>query len=165
MPKIAISSYDFEYLTLILRNIKEIQIIHLPFERIYSQQFEDFVNKVRRNFQGHTIIIGTGPKENVGGVGTVPKHYSRANYSTKVFQVPVPVLRTADQAQIDHVPTQQNKKPFNITLYRQQNEDFGFTIRPGTGIIRNIEEGSPAQRLACSQLPVGVLLRTIFQHI
>ena len=155
MPKIAISSDDFEYLLLILRNIKEIQIIHLHFERIYSQDYEDFVNKVRRNFQGHTIIIGTGPKENVGGVGTVPKHYSRAKNSTKVFQLPVPVLQTANQAQIDHVPTQQNKQPFNITLYRQlqENEQFGFSIRPGTGFIRSIEEGSPAQR--CGKLNIG----------
>ena len=147
MPKIAISSDDFEHLLLILRNIKEIQIIHLPFERIYSQDYEEFVNKVRRNFQGHTIIIGTGPKENVGGVGTVPKHYSRAKNSTKVFQVPVPVLQTANQAQIDHVPNQQNKQPFNITLYRQDNERFGFSIQAGTGFITSIKEGSPAQRL------------------
>ena len=73
MPKIAISSFDFDYLILILRNIKEIQIIHVPFEIPYSQHYEDFINKVRRNFQKHTIILGNGAKHDVGGADNAPK--------------------------------------------------------------------------------------------
>ena len=53
-----VSSNDFEYLTAVLRSISGIKMIHIPFPQLYTQDFEDFVKKVRRNFQTHAITLG-----------------------------------------------------------------------------------------------------------
>ena len=58
LPRIVVSSTDFEYLNAVLRSVKEIKMIHLPFGQVYSQDFEDFIKKIRRNFPTHAIILG-----------------------------------------------------------------------------------------------------------
>ena len=68
--------------------------------------------------------------------------------------MPVPVDRpqTANETQINHVPTEPITRTFNLVIYRRENEEFGITVTPETGIITEMDKGSPADRLACSQL-------------
>ena len=68
------------------------------------------------------------------------------------IQVPVDRPQTADETQINHVPTEPKTRTFNLVLYRRKNEEFGIAVAPGTGIITEMDKGSPADRLACSQL-------------
>ena len=92
MPRIMISSGDFEYLLLTLRNVKEIELIHIPFERIYYQGYEDFINKVRRNFPTRTIVIGNGSKDDIDAENGLKTFLGNTNKRRKVLKFDVPVV-------------------------------------------------------------------------
>ena len=92
MPRIMISSGDFQYLLLTLRNVKEIELIHIPFERIYYQGYEDFINKVRRNFPTRTIVIGNGSKDDIDAENGLRTFVGNTNKRRKVLQFEVPVV-------------------------------------------------------------------------
>ena len=103
MPRIMISSGDFEYLLLTLRNVKEIELIHIPFERIYYQGYEDFINKVRRNFPTRTILIGNGSKDDIDAENGLKTFLGNTNKPRKVLKFDVPVvLEKADEREINH---------------------------------------------------------------
>lgn len=61
MPNVAVSAgmaqQDFERLSEILNNIKEIKFICLDVANGYSQHFVEYVRKVRGAFPQHTIIV------------------------------------------------------------------------------------------------------------
>lgn len=48
---------DFERLTQILKEIKDVTYICLDVANGYSQHFVEYVRRVRASFPGHTIIV------------------------------------------------------------------------------------------------------------
>ena len=93
MPKIMVSTGNFEYLKSVLRAIKEIKHIFLVPDNVYSQNFQDFVTKVRRNFSTHAIIVGG----NFGygeEIPNVPRTFNRIPARVVRVEVPVPANAT-----------------------------------------------------------------------
>ena len=88
LPRLIISSKDFDYLSAVLRSIKELEVVHLPFDKLFTQDFQNLVQKVQRNFPTRTVLVGSESKPQ--GVNNL-KHYSQANRRRQVVQVPVPV--------------------------------------------------------------------------
>ena len=88
LPRLIISSKDFDYLSAVLRSIKELEVVHLPFDKLFTQDFQNLVQKVQRNFPTRTVLVGSEGK--LQGVNNL-KHYSQANRRRQVLQVPVPV--------------------------------------------------------------------------
>ena len=88
LPRLIISSKDFDYLSAVLRSIKELEVVHLPFDKLFTQDFQNLVQKVQRNFPTRTVLVGSESK--LQGVNNL-KHYSQANRRRHVVQVPVPV--------------------------------------------------------------------------
>ena len=88
LPRLIISSKDFDYLSAVLRSIKELEVVHLPFDKLFTQDFQNLVQKVQRNFPTRTVLVGSEGK--LQGVNNL-KHYSQANRRRQVVQVPVPV--------------------------------------------------------------------------
>ena len=88
LPRLIISSKDFDYLSAVLRSIKELEVVHLPFDKLFTQDFQNLVQKVQRNFPTRTVLVGSESKPQ--GVNNL-KHYSQANRRRQVLQVPVPV--------------------------------------------------------------------------
>ena len=125
MPKIMISSGDFQYLLLILRNVKEIELIHIPFERIYYQGYEDFVNKVRRNFPTRTILIGSGSKDDIDAENGLKTFLGNKNKRRKVLRFDVPVvLEKANEREINH----DQGTSFEIHFTHSQNVGSNFSL-------------------------------------
>ena len=106
MPKIMISTDDFDYLRSILRAVTEIKHICLVPDKVYFQNFQDFVSKVRRNFPTHAITVG-GNFSLGEDIANVPKTFTRR--PAKVVRVEVPV--TANATQIPSKVVKFNKQP------------------------------------------------------
>lgn len=94
MPKIMVTTNNFDYLRGVLRAVKEIKHIFLEPDNVYSQNFQDFVTQVRRNFETHAIIVGG----NFGGHGeeipNVPRTFTRRPANVVRVEVPVPANTT-----------------------------------------------------------------------
>ena len=88
LPRLIISSKDFDYLSAVLRSIKELEVVHLPFDKLFTQDFQNLVQKVQRNFPTRTVLVGSEGK--LQGVNNL-KHYTQTNRRRHVVQVPVPV--------------------------------------------------------------------------
>ena len=113
MPKIMISSDNFEYLRSILRAVTEIKHICLVPDKVYSQNFQDFVSKVRRNFETHAITVG-GNFTHGEDIANVPKTFTRR--PAKVVRVEVPVAAN---------PT---RSPIRVVKFDKQQGVTGFSI-------------------------------------
>ena len=99
LPRLIISSKDFEYLSVVLGSIKELEVVHLPFHKLFTQDFQNLVQKIQRNFPTRTVLVGSQGK--LQGVNN-PKQYSQVNRRRQAVEVPVPVpihlQRAQDQA-------------------------------------------------------------------
>ena len=100
IPKIMVSSNDFDYLRSVLRSVPEIKYIHLPADHMFTQDFDNFVKKVRRNFPTHGISIGSAFKS----VDKGKKSYAQGTKKVINVEIPVPRPCQAKESDIDAKP-------------------------------------------------------------
>ena len=120
IPKIMVSSNDFDYIRSVLRSVPEIKYIHLPADHMFTQDFDTFVKKVRRNFPTRGISIGSALKV----VDKAKKSYAQGTKKQVVnVEIPVPRPHQANECDID-------AQPGNFWLLTSCSAIVGLHTRP-----------------------------------
>ena len=115
-----VSSNDFDYIRSVLRSVPEIKYIHLPADHMFTQDFDTFVKKVRRNFPTRGISIGSALKV----VDKAKKSYAQGTKKQVVnVEVPVPRPHQANESDID-------AQPGNFWLLTSCSVIVGLHTRP-----------------------------------
>ena len=120
VPKVMVSSNDFGYLKSVLRSVPELKYIHLPTDHMFTQDFEAFIKKIRRNFPTHGITIGSLNKVSDNHV----RSYSRETKQKAIrFEIPVNLQPVKESADI-------NEQPGNfLPLYNIYYDKFLFLLK------------------------------------
>ena len=128
VPKVMVSSNDFCYLKSVLRSVPELKYIHLPTDHMYTQEFEAFVKKIRRNFPTHGITIGSLDKVSDNHV----RSYScETKQKTNRVEIPVNLQPVKESADINEQPGNFLKqgpklyKTFVILVERRNGQESG----------------------------------------